>query len=242
MKPSLRNKIVRARRNALPSGWLLPAMLLTVCAAALGVEGAPGEGAQAEKKPDEYVLGPADRRDPFSFTKALPEAPKPLDRTNRQEDDDKALKIDAQQIQARKVKALEHYQLAEAALMNMNATESVLQCDNGLNVFKDLKMNFYKELQDVRDQLLRLRKAADRIHQRQDAERDFTTMNLRLTGVVAREKNSQAIVNAQVVTKGSIVSSSSSQEGAEVVVADILPQQVIFVFRGYRIKLDMSEK
>ena len=87
--------------------------------------------------------------------------------------------------------------------------------------------------------LIRMRKAAERIKQRQDAERDFNQMNIKLTGVVAREKNSQAIVNAKVVTKGDVV--PSSNEGVDVVVADILPQQVVFVFRGYKMMLTLSE-
>jgi len=147
--------------------------------------------------------------------------------------------MDPAQIAMKKMEAMTHYNLAEQSLLEMNAADSMVHCDKGLEVFKDVPMKDYKELQEVRDMLMRMRKAAERIKQRQDAERDFTMMNIKLTGVVAREKNSQAIVNAKVVTKGDVV--PSANEGVDVVVADILPQQVVFVFRGYKMMLTLSE-
>ena len=183
---------------------------------------------------------PGDRRDPFTFTKVIPKLATPTNSTNNPLEEDQTQKrMDAAQIAAKKSEALNYYSMAEAALMDMNATESMARCDRGLEVFKDVQMNLYKELQEVRDVLLRLRKAAERIRQRQDAERDFSQMNIQLTGVVARDKNSQAIINAKVVTKGDVVPTST--EGGDIVVSDILPQQVVFIYRGYKMTKTLSE-
>jgi len=201
---------------------------------------APAPAPEAEKKPppeEIFIFEPGDRRDPFSFCKELPKIAAPsLATTN---DAGEVVKMDPAQIAMKKMEAMTHYNLAEQSLLEMNAADSMVHCDKGLEVFKDVPMKDYKELQEVRDMLMRMRKAAERIKQRQDAERDFTMMNIKLTGVVAREKNSQAIVNAKVVTKGDVV--PSANEGVDVVVADILPQQVVFVFRGYKMMLTLSE-
>jgi hypothetical protein len=231
------------------AGRLALAMLLAVAGIAAAGEappaGAPPAGgaeANTEKAPqveETFNFVPGDRRDPFTFTKVVPKLATPTSSSTNPDEDQTQKRMDAAQIAAKKSEALNYYSMAESALMDMNAAESMARCDRGLEVFKDVQMNLYKELQEVRDVLLRLRKAAERIRQRQDAERDFSQMNLHLTGVVARDKNSQAIINAKVVTKGDVVPSST--EGVDIVVADILPQQVVFIYRGYKMMLTLSE-
>ncbi len=239
------------RRSLLP--LLAVLLLLTVAPFARAIAGEapppPAGGAEAtpenkegEKKPIEesFNFVPGERRDPFTFTKVIPKvAPPPTGVITTPDEDKTPQRMDAAQIAAKKNEALNFYAQAEGSLMEMNATESMARCDRGLEVFKDVQMNLYKELQEVRDVLLRLRKAAERIRQRQDAERDFGMMNIHLTGVVARDKNSQAIINAKVVAKGDVVPSST--EGSDVVVSDILPQQVVFIYRGYKMMLTLSE-
>jgi hypothetical protein len=201
---------------------------------------APAEKKEEKKPPQEeiFVFEPGDRRDPFSFCKELPKIAVPQ-LTTTGDSGESIVKLDPALIAQKKMEAMTHYNLAEQSLLEMNAADSMIHCDKGLEVFKDVPMKDYKELQEVRDMLIRMRKAAERVKQRQDAERDFATMNIKLTGVVAREKNSQAIVNAKVVSKGDVV--PSANEGVDVVVADILPQQVVFVFRGYKMMLTLSE-
>jgi hypothetical protein len=214
-----------------------------VCERLHAGEPAPGPApapAEAEKKPppeEIFVFDPGERRDPFSFVK---EIPKDFKREGPEGPGEiTEVRMDAAQIAQKKMEAMTHYNLAEQSLLEMNAPDSMAHCDKGLEVFKDVPMKDYKELQEVRDLLMRLRKAADRIKQRQDAERDFQNMNIKLTGVVAREKNSQAIINAKIVAKGDVVPATA--DGVDVIVADILPQQVVFVFRGYKMTLTLSD-
>jgi len=233
--------------------WVAPAILVALSAPALSV---PAWGGEAPKAPeaapepdkksvveDNYLVVPGDRRDPFTYTKVVPklaqENPNSAIANNNTNEPTIDQRLDPAQIAAKKAEAMSFYNQAEGALMDMNAVDAMNKCDAGLLVFKDLQMNYYKELQDVRDVLLRLRKASERVKQRQDAERDFNLMNIHLTGVVARERNSEAIVNAKIVGKGDVVPSNT--EGVDVVVADIQPQQVVFIFRGYKMMLTLSE-
>ena len=236
------------------SRWALTALGLTLASAAFAGDAPPPNAPAAPEAPPEekksssveevtYTVIPGDRRDPFTFLKVVPKVSQQVDPSNGNPgggtNPEDAHRLDAAQIAQKRGDALNFYNSAEMALMDMNAAESMARCDHGLEVFKDVQMNFYPALQEVRDLLLRLRKAADRVRQRQDAERDFNMMNIHLTGVVARERNSEAIVNTKIVGKGDVV--PTSQEGVDVVVADIQPQQVVFIFRGYKMILTLSE-
>jgi len=90
----------------------------------------------------------------------------------------------------------------------------------------------------IREKLLELRRAGERVRQRQEAEKKFRDMNIRLTGVVARAHHSQAIVNGKIVGKGEAVAVS---ENNDVVVDEIQPDQVIFLFQGYKMGLTLSD-
>ena len=199
-------------------------------------------GAEPEKKPvieDVWTFDPADRRDPFSFTRAVVVVEKENDLgpggsgQGRQG-------LSRNEVEAKKREAEAAYTEGERALMASDAPDAVSKCDRGLDVFKDVpNIADYRDLQEVQSRLLRLRKAADRLRQRQDAEREFTRLNIRVTGVVARDKRSQAIVNASIVSKGDLVTTGDSTD--VVIVEDILPEQVIFLFRGYKMMLTLSD-
>ena len=74
---------------------------------------------------------------------------------------------------------------------------------------------------------------------RQQAQRDFDAMNIEISGVMALKKNSQAIINGEIAHKGTLVKAAA--DSADVMVDEILPERVMFVFRGYRMMLLLSE-
>jgi hypothetical protein len=109
-------------------------------------------------------------------------------------------------------------------------------CEQGMEEFKDVPELFrYPELEIAKGRLLRARKASETMRLRQTAQRDFDAMKIQITGVMAKPKNSQAIINSEIVRKGSMIKSSS--EAADVMVDDIYSDRVVFVFRGYRMMM-----
>ena len=210
-----------------------------VCAGEPAATPPPEEKKTVDEPP--WRFDPADRRDPFTFTKAIAA----VDPVNPTPDGTGTASgrpvLRPHEVEAKKKEAEGFYQEAERLLMDSDPAQAVLRCDRGLEVFKDISnIADYRELQEVREKLFRMRKAADRMRQRQDAEREFARLNIRVTGVIARDKRSQAIVNAAIVSKGDLVQTSGESSDV-VVVEDILPEQVIFVFRGYRMMLTLSE-
>jgi len=221
-------------------GGVLCALALLCCTAlqAAQAPGAPGaEGAKpaAENKP--FVFPDQEgRRDPFTFATlaALPVEDAGTGTVGRPT-------LKPSQIQEKKNEAEAAYNSAEQAFMNLNAADTVSNCDKGLEVFRDINdLSAYKELQEIRERLFRLRKAGERIRLRQTAEGEFAKLNLRLSGVVARDRKSQAIVNSKIVSKGDLVPTIA--DSADVVVDEILPDQVVFLFRGYRLLLSISDQ
>jgi hypothetical protein len=188
-----------------------------------------------------------ERRDPFTFTKAVPVDKKNIDTPTPNNTGERKHILGPAEVDAKHKEAEACYAEAARLLMDTKpneapkAAESLLQCDKGLEIFKDIvSIADYKELQDVRENLFRLRKAAERLRQRQDAVRDFASLNIRLTGVVVIEKHSLAIVNQKIVAKGDLVSTLG--ESAEVVVVDdILADQVVFLFRGFHIAASLLD-
>jgi hypothetical protein len=238
------------RRSAMVQGALLTLACLLPGLAWAGEpaapEPAPAPAAEASADPTDepvFQFEPNDRRDPFTFTKTVQTVasiPTPGDSTTestgRRGD---TLKKD--EIEAKRKEADTFYYEAEQILMEGDALQALARSDKGLEVFKEIpNLGAYAELQEVRERLFRIRKASERVRQRQDAEREFTRLNLRVTGVVARDKRSQAIVNQNIVNKGDMVATVGDSNDV-VVVDEILPEQVIFLFRGYRMSLTLSD-
>jgi len=124
--------------------------------------------------------------------------------------------------------------------MDGNVLSTIHNCDKGIDVFKKTTdIGTYRELLEIRERLTDLRRAGERLKSREDAEAEFERIGVRLTGVVAREKHSQAIVNGKTVSKGDIV--SANNESVDIVVDDIRPDQVIFLFRGYRVTQELGK-
>ncbi|MCY3020544.1 MAG: hypothetical protein NTW87_16100 [Planctomycetota bacterium] len=119
------------------------------------------------------------------------------------------------------------------------------QCDAGLAVFRDIPdiakhrgIAEVQELLNVREKLLDLRRAADRLWQRQEAERQFRELDLRVSGVIASGRHALAIVNGRTATRGAVVATSDNQM---VTVDEIRPDHVVFVWRGFKIAVALPD-
>jgi hypothetical protein len=235
-------------------GWLAGALALASVAGWGGqppVAPPPGETADAGSKVDEtpFTVEDRGRRDPFTFRrKPTIEAPPPIQPPGEGAagtgvvDD----RMPPEQVLERKQKAEEAYNVAETAFMDFERDarmlEVVSKCDKGLDVLKEIpNLAKYRDLQllELRERLLDLRRAAERLRQRQDAEKRFRELSIRVTGVVVRERHSQAIINGEIVGRGYAIKVGESLEPP--VVEEIRPDQVIFVFQGYKMALTLSD-
>lgn len=235
---------------------------LLLCAAAMAGEPAPAAAPGAPKppgaadpkaadpkkdkdKPAEkvFVFNAGGRRDPFVFA-LMPDLPATLvvqDKTDPKDNKPgpKGV-ITAAEIKRMREESETFYRTAEASFMDGNVMVTITNCDKGIDVFKKAAdIAQYRDLLEIRERLTDLRRAGERIKSRQDAEAEFERMGVRLTGVVARAKHSQAIVNGKTVSKGDIV--SANNDSVDIVVDDIRPDQVIFQFRGYRVTQELGK-
>jgi hypothetical protein len=200
------------------------------------------EARELQQRPFKFEMG--ERRDPFVFIAKAPvqqiENPGTTPGTPGTEP---GINLSNETIAKVKAEAEAFYAEAERAFLEFSregkAVEAIAKCDEGLNLFTQYqKASTVPQWQEIREKLFDLRKAADRIRQRQDAKRKFEELNIRLTGIVAKEKNSQAIVNSRTVRKGDVVAAG---ESSDVVVDEIRPDQVVFVFQGFKMALNLSD-
>ncbi|HYG74082.1 MAG TPA: hypothetical protein VEK08_03675 [Planctomycetota bacterium] len=212
----------------------------------------PGTGAAAEpaaqpdKKNDKWIFDPRGRRDPFTFSitpkigddsgSTTPGVDKPTEPGK--------VDIDPKLIIAKQKEAENLYNEAEIGFLEVgqegHAIEVIAKCDAGMKVFADTpNAGTVPEWQPVRNRLEALRKAAERMKMRQDSRKKFDESNMRLTGIVARDRGSRAIVNGERVGKGDLVTSG---ENYVVSVDDIQQDQVILVTpESFKVKLTWSE-
>jgi len=210
-----------------------------------GAEKPAEEKKTEEKKPSDekpWVFESRGRRDPFTFAIKPTIVPDAIPGTTPGEIQ---IVLDPALIRQKKAEAEAKYAEAENIFMDIGkegrSMEAIAKCDEGLKVLSDANTNYgsIPEWQPVRAHLENLRKASERMKQRQDAEKKFREVNIRLTGVVARERKSQAIVNGKTVSKGDIVAASDNYD---VSVDDIHPDQVVFVTPdGFKVKLTWTE-
>lgn len=190
----------------------------------------PPANAFADEPP--FVYDDGGRRDPFTFTKPII--------TKNESVPGQPDQISPNTVVILKEQAERSYNTAEQLMMAGNAREAITACDKGLEAFREFKnIEEVPDLQEMRERLFRLRKAADRLRTRSDAEQAFKNLNLRVSGVVARDRDSRAIVNNKVVGKGDLILASDNSEGA--IVDDIVPGRVIVRFRGYKMVLDVAQ-
>jgi len=207
--------------------WI--AVLAMVLPAAWGLTGEPEKPVAGQVPAEEppWIYEDDGRRDPFTFMKPIVIKTDRPDVTPRE------------QLQEKRLEAERNYHIAANAFMSGNPKAAVAACDAGLEAFRDIRTDEVPELQEMRERLFRLRKASERQRNRQDAEEAFDKLNLRLTGVVARERDSKAIINGKLAERGDLINPADHSEGA--LVDDIQPGRVIFRFRGYRIELKVLQ-
>jgi hypothetical protein len=192
---------------------------------------------------DKWTFTVRDRRDPFTFAKVKKFSGPKINNdpgSNLPPNSGSKGNLPPEEIDLKRREALKQYELGERMLMDGSAKLSMDRCDEGLNVFRDVdNINSYPELQEVRERIYRLRKAATRVKDRNDADSEFLALGLRITGIVSRERKAQAIVNGKVSNKGDVITASS--EGSEVVIDEIRPDQVIFLYKTFRMALPLSD-
>jgi len=195
---------------------------LAVLAAGMG-SGVCAEG--IEEKPWKFEGG--DRRDPFAFTLKMEMEAKP----------------DVPPEAMNSVAPATYYAEAMSAFRELNkedrVQEAIAKCDAGLKILaEDPNTSENPRKLELRENLLDLRKAAQRVSQRMETERKFKTINLKLTGIVRRSQGSQAIVNNRAVRKGDVVAAADS---SVVVLDEIRSDEVVVVFEGVRMSLSLAE-
>ena len=207
----------------------------------VAIEAPKEEAKTVEDKP--FVFEPRNRRDPFAFIKqvALPAEPPPLgDTTNPGEAISSV--IDMEKIRQILAQAEVEYKEAESAFLDIakdgKAQEVVSKCDKGLKLFADIpNPAAVPQLLGIREKLSDLRKAGDRIKQRQEADKRFRDVRLRLTGVVARDRGSRAIINGKILGKGEVLTAG---ENYNVVIEDIRSDRVVVISpEGYKMLLEI---
>lgn len=203
------------------------------------VPGQPVEKPVVSNPLDEnYVIDDNGRRDPFTYTKAVVN----LDSfENKGTDETKPPDILPKEVvEKKRVNGELALNQAESSLMDLDPNNAIVQCDRGMEEFKDVPdITKYPELEVVKGRILRARKASDQMRNRQTAERDFTSMNIKINGVMYHPKNAQAIINSKIVHKGDLVPVTGDQ--TDVMIDEIRPDHVVFLFRNYRMTLLVSE-
>ncbi|HEY3319641.1 MAG TPA: hypothetical protein VGP72_04105 [Planctomycetota bacterium] len=197
----------------------------------------------AEEKPWKFESN--NRRDPFSFRNPPTEIEKTAEVPGTPGVPVGPKGPSPEDIAKKREQAEKLYAVAEAAFLEISrepqrVVEALGKCDEGLKVFADEPTaGSVPEWQAVRGKLESLRKAADILKRRQDAEKKFRDSNLRLTGVVAREKRSQIIVNGKALGRGGVLKVADNYE---VSVDEIRPESVIFMTpEGFKMQLEMTK-
>lgn len=189
---------------------------------------------------EDYVFDPNNRRDPFTFTKAVVSLEAVVQKQG-EEEVPVSNRLPNEVVEEKRRLAEAKLNLAEMSLMELDPNSAVTQTDLGMDVFKGIDdISIYPELEVVKGRILRARKAGDQMRGRQSAERDFSAMNIKISGVmVHNRKNSQAIINSKIVRKGDLVAVTG--DATDIMVDEILSERVVFLFRGYRMTLLVAE-
>ncbi len=208
---------------------------MLIAGLAIGSLRAADSGAKVEKKfldPDAepWTFEDKGERDPFTFVLVKKEKVKEAEKERTPSGILNQVLLTARM----------SYKKAEAAFRAYQYKSAVDACDAGLDAFNrdDVRVEDLDSLQEVREQLFRLRLASERLLNRQQAERAFKGLNIRVTGVVAKKRNSVAIVNNQVVARGDLI--RGAERGDNAIVDEIIPERVIVRFRGFRMELSVA--
>jgi hypothetical protein len=168
-----------------------------------------------------FDFDPHNRRDPFTFmlevkledAKAVVVTPIPVD-------------IDKIHDQAGDL-----YQKAYADMAEMNTAEVKRRCDGALKLLSKVPQSpMVLKVEELRQNLTALNKAAEKLHQRREAQKAFDELHLSVTGVVTQGNASHAIINGKILRAGEGLESADEP----VVVESIAQDKVILLYRGYR--------
>ena len=204
-----------------------------------GEGGTPPGGQQPENPPEKkerFVYEPRNRRDPFVFTRevvfvdeAPARRPMPGIDTTGKTPVEVEKGLTKEQLEAIVFKAMSSVREAETLMENNAYANAIKACDDGLRELEKGKED--ARIAEIRERLLRLRKAADRLRLRREAEIDFKGKDLQVTGIVARERKPQVLINNHVLTKGSTI------PGTEAQIEEIRPGLIICRYKGFKVKL-----
>jgi hypothetical protein len=204
----------------------LPGLLLLLAMARSGFAAEPGGASSETEGPWKPEVGSL--RDPFTFWKEVPKEPGEGGNIRTQQEIIRELQDSAEK----------SYLVAERAMKDSRHAEAVQACDKGLDSLSNLGPQEEPAIQELHERLYRLRRAADRLQKRAEAEAAFRNLNIKVSGVIAKLHHPMAIVNNHIVGKGGLIETTES-EGA-IYVDDIQPSRVIVRFRGYRIELPLN--
>jgi hypothetical protein len=168
-----------------------------------------------------YDFDPHNRRDPFTFLREV------------KLDDGKAVVVQPVRVDIDKLhdQAGDLYQKAYADMAEMNTTEVKRRCGEALKLLgKVPQVPMVWKVEELRQNLMALNKAAEKLHQRREAQKAFDDMRLSVTGVVTRGHAAHAIINGKILRAGDGLESADEP----VVVESIAQDKVILLYRGYR--------
>lgn len=128
---------------------------------------------------------------------------------------------------------------ARAILAEGKAREAFDLCNESLKTLGEVErpeeLDTWGRLRGVawmREDLLRVREAAQRQAERQEAEAAFQRLNLRVSGIMVGETRANAVVNGKVVSAGETLTLNG--EAAAVRIEEIRREMVVVSFRGLK--------
>ena len=173
------------------------------------------------------------RRDPFSFALAAPDpdnTPIPPKPPGPAESD----------LQATRRKLDDLYSRADALMLDGNPEGALRASDEALAILQGLRPEDRSTFDRQREDLLRISKAAQRSLQRSASEIEFKRLNIAVTGLLIRERQAQAIVNAKLLSPGDFVPVPNSDDAPSVLVREIRKNEIVLRFRGYLMSLEIK--
>ena len=171
------------------------------------------------------------RRDPFTFISTLPDVAPPTP-VRPPPGTVQTPMID---LVAMHLKLQTIYEKAESEFLDGNAGSALAACDEGMATLQsipaDVRSNFGQQQTSFQQMLT----AAQRNIAREANERAFKQLNIAVTGLVIRERQPHAIINARIVGRGDYVVTALPDQTP--LITDIRRDEVIVMYRGYLMPL-----
>jgi hypothetical protein len=169
------------------------------------------------------------RRDPFTFIRDVPKEP--------------LINIDTKvkrplfDVQANLQSVEQLYTEAQSRFVAGDFQNSLKACELALKTMCGFPTDVViADGVRLKSEVALLHRAAQRQAQRIEAQNAFEQLNVKLSGVIARARGSQAILNGNIVREGQVVTFASDA----IVIESITDEQVLLNFRGYRMSATMA--